>query len=364
MITGEESLDLLQIPEGITPRQCPQSFERRDLPMSGHAKPVSQFCAVILMALALTSQLADAQQTREHILLARQVGVPMSQGLVVLVTHELSHVAPQRQCRKSGSVIVYDTTDPADPIAVGDPAPFSLAEGESVAFPNIQPMRLGATGSASGISQGILDIWLVSDQPPAASCGDLAVTVYGWDAATKKTIFETGGGAGGPPQASTPAGPLERITLGFLGLGSEQAGRVLLSQWTDFNASDPGAVPSAQCDFSGEIIAETIPQWDPSDSSPPAPPLRQTYPVKWVGPATAQKRMTKAELIDIISTAPSGARAELLLTLELKSRQPAACRERLEGSLQVVETTTSETTTNAPILNRKYRPQFYLRPFE
>jgi hypothetical protein len=74
--------------------------------------------------------------------------------------------------------------------------------------------------------------------------------------------------------------------------------------------------------------------------------------------------MTKAELIDIISTAPSGARAELLLTLELKSRQPAACRERLEGSLQVVETTTSETTTNAPILNRKYRPQFYLRPFE
>jgi hypothetical protein len=192
-----------------------------------------------------------------------------------------------QQCRKSGSPVVFDTTDPADPIAVGDPAPFSLAEGESVAFPNIQPARLGAPDSAAGISQGILDIWLVSDQPPAA-----------------------------------------------------------------------------QCDFSGEIIAETIPEWDPSDSSPPAPPLRQAYPVKWVGPATVQKQMTKAELIDRIITAPPGNRVELSLTLELKSRQPAACLGRLEGSLQVVGTSTLETKTNTPILNIQYRPQFYIRPLE
>jgi hypothetical protein len=148
------------------------------------------------------------------------------------------------------------------------------------------------------------------------------------------------------------------------GGGPGQAGRVLLTEWTDFNLSDPAVRFSDRCNFSGTIVAETILEGDPADASPPARPSRQAYPIKWEGPVAAVgKRMTKAALVDVLHTADADARVELLLTLELESRQSAACLDRLEGSLQVVKISTSETTTNAPILSTKYWPQFYLRPW-
>ncbi len=328
--------------------------------MSGYrnAMPKSIWlCCLSLAALPIMIPPAYAQ--REYILLARQVGIPATQGLSMLIGHELSHVAQQSQCRHSVKVIIFDITDPATPVEVGDPIRLSLAAGQAVSIPEIAPMRTGTMGSDAGISQSILDIWVVSDGPPSASCGNLAVDVHGWDVATKKTVFQAARSEPAPAQAAE--GPFKEKGFGFLELGSGQAGRAILTDWTNHNDSDPGITLASLCDFSGEIIAESVPVLDPLDSTVPAPQFRQAYPLKWEGPSTQSRRMTKSAIIDFFPDTPPGSRSELKLTLVLKSTQPPACLDQLSGSLQVVETSTSETTTSRPILYPRYRPQFYIR---
>ena len=166
----------------------------------------------------------------------------------------------------------------------------------------------------------------------------------------------------GPPPVGTPANRRQRIPLGFLGLGSQQTGRVILREWTDFNVHDPGATRSDRCDFSGMLVAERIPSWDPLDSSVPSPSVKEKLPILWVD-ADPSSRMTKAALVDWLPTAPSGQREEVVLTLELHTPQPASCLPRLDAAIEVVNTSTGQTQTSSqsPFLT-KYRPQFYLRP--
>jgi hypothetical protein len=330
--------------------------------MSGYRNTMPSsiwLCGLSLIALPFISPPAHAQ--REYILLARQVGIPATQGLSMLIAHELTHVALQSQCRHAAKVIIFDITDPATPVEAGDPIQLSLAAGQAVSIPEITPMRTGTPGSGAGISQSIFDIWVVSDGPPAASCGNLAVDVHGWDVATKKTVFQATWSKPAPPPAAVAEGPFKERGFAFLELGSGQAGRAILTDWTNHNDSDPGITLASLCDFSGEIVAETVPVLDSQDSTVPAPHFRQAFPVKWEGPSTQSKRMTRSAIIDFRPDTPPGSRSKMKLTLVFNSTQPAACLDQLSGTLQVVEASTSETTTSTQVLYPRYRPQFYIR---
>ncbi|AHE99969.1 hypothetical protein THITH_05235 [Thioalkalivibrio paradoxus ARh 1] len=307
-----------------------------------------------LLAFAFTAQPAQAE-VREHILLARQVGLSMTQGLVILIGHETTHVRQQSPCRYSGHLVLYDHTHPENPTQVGDPVPFSLAAGQSIAIPEVQPIWSHQPHRDSEISQAVFEIRLVSERWPPASCGNLGVTVFGWDANTKATVFQAGGSVEWPP-ASIPGGRVQQVSLGFLGLGPRQTGRVHLAEWTDFNTHDPGIPQATRCDFSGEIIAETIPEAGSPDARPS---FRQGYPVKWVEPSTAFP-VARSAIVDITPSESADSRSELQLTFAFNSTQPSVCLDLLSGSLQVVDTSTSETRTHSSFKG-KYRPQFYLR---
>jgi hypothetical protein len=316
-------------------------------------------CAFLVTGLAASVQPIHAQ-AREHVLLARQVGLPPSQSMVLTIANELTHVTQQAQCHWEGGVRIFDISDVSNPVELEVPIELSLAAGESVAIRNISPLLFEDPTGTPTASPKILDIRLVSAGPTVGPC-NLTVEAFGYDAESMETEFLIGGVVNNPPAVPTPAGQSQRFPLGFLGLGSQQTGRVHLREWTDFNQHDPGILPSENCDFSGILVVETIPSRDVWDSSAPGAPLREEFAIEWTD-ADPRSRMTKAALINVISKAAPGQRAEMLLTIELNDPQPAACLQKLDGSLDIVDAPTGRTrTSQAPPPRFNYRPTFYFQ---
>ncbi len=108
-----------------------------------------------------------AQQIREHILLARQVGVPTSQAIAIVIANELQHVVQQGQCRWNGGIKIFDITAPANPVEAEIPMAISLAAGQSVAIRNVGALLFDAPGSAPASGPKILDLLLVGERPLA-----------------------------------------------------------------------------------------------------------------------------------------------------------------------------------------------------
>lgn len=315
-------------------------------------------CAFVLTGLVASVQPIHSQP-REHVLLARQVGLPASQSMVLLIANELTHGTQQAQCHWSGGIHIFDISDPSNPVELEVPIEVSLAAGESVAIRNIGPLLFDDPTGTPTASPKILDVRLVSEGPNVGPC-NLMVEAFGYDAESMETEFLIGGVVIGPPPAPAPAGQRKRIPLGFLGLGFQQTGRVHLREWTDFNQHDPGILPSANCDFSGILVVETIPSREVWDSSSPGVPLREEFVIEWTD-ADPSSRMTKAALINVISHGEPGQRAEMLLTIELNDPQPAACLQKLDGSLDIVDAPTSRTRTSQATPSwTNYRPQFYI----
>lgn len=122
-----------------------------------NAMPESMWLCCLSLA-ALLFIIPPAHARRESIPLARQVVIPATQGVSMLIAHELTHVAQQSQCRHTAKAIIFDITDSATPVESGDPIRLSLAAGHAVSIPEITLMRTGTPGSDAGISHSIFDI--------------------------------------------------------------------------------------------------------------------------------------------------------------------------------------------------------------
>jgi hypothetical protein len=131
--------------------------------------------AFVLIGLFSAIQPIQAHQTREHILLARQVELPGVQAVVILISNQ-SQEMPGRPCHFNGAVRTEEIPPPfgsgLDHLVF---KPVSLAPGESLAI-DIPPPDIGVAPSQIKV----LIMAIEADDAVSRSC-PLLVQAMGYD---------------------------------------------------------------------------------------------------------------------------------------------------------------------------------------
>jgi hypothetical protein len=250
------------------------------------------------------------------------VGGSAEQRIVLLIGNPDVAVPP---CHFSGVVRVDDSPPPFGS-GLKDLVfePLSLAPGESRAL-DIPFMP----DPDAGTRQELI-LRVENDKPGRGPC-PLLVQVIGYDSSSGATEFVIDRFAAGFEKTFAPADPMKsQLPLGFVGGNVQQVGRFLISE-------NNSPRPAARCDFTGEVIAETVPRLDSADSAVSGHVMQKAWPITWEG--TDLKRAALVEIPFAEFGATPDRRVEVLLSLRLKRPVPAACFGGLVGSLQIVDLT-------------------------
>jgi len=295
-------------------------------------------CALVLINLALAAQPVQAQ-TREHILLARQVGLPENQAVAVLISNR-SHKPPGRPCNFNGALRTEEITPPfgsgLDELVF---EPISLAPGESVAI-DIQPPDVRAPGAQVHPSQIKVLIMAVEADDAVSSACPLLVQALGYDASSGATEVLIDRYILGVEKTFAISGDARSpVPLGFVGGNADQTARLVLI------SENTSGLPADHCERSGEVIAQIVPRLH-DDSDDQARSIEKSWPIKWQGPAIKSVAIIDIPFADL--DPPADQRVDSWLSLRFDDPLPAACFKRLNSSLQVFDQSTGATRAVIP----------------
>ena len=295
-------------------------------------------CAFVLINLALAAQPVQAQ-TREHILLARQVGLPENQAVVVLVSNR-SHEPPGQSCHFTGRARIEEVTPPfGSGLEDFVFEPVSLAPGESVAI-DIPPPDNSAPGARVVPSQiRVLIIGFEADDAASGSC-PLLVQAFGYDSDSGATeVLIDRFTIGAEKTFAVPTAIRSSVPLGFVGGAADQIARLIL-----FSNNNNG-LPADHCQLTGEVIAQVVPRLadDPDDQ---IRSFEKSWPIKWQGPTTKSVAIVDISFDELDLSADP--RVDSLLSLRFDHPLPAACLKCLTGSVQISNNQTGATQAVIP----------------
>jgi hypothetical protein len=288
--------------------------------------------ALIIPALVATPLEAEAHR-REHILLARQVGVsvypPWDQRVVVLIANPPHTAEALPPCRFSG-VVRADEVTPAFGSGLSNLLfePVALAPGESVAI-EVPPLDPDTSVAPSQVR--VLILGIAADRPAVGPCG-LQVAAFGYNGGSQATEVAIGHRfiAGLEKTFAAPDPVNSPLPLGLVGGNANQTAHLILIE-------DRDSPPYPRCDFSGVVVAETIPPLIAEDSTAASHPIREAWPVKWEISDTKSAAVVEIPL-DALG-AGVDRRIDATLSLQFDQPLPAACRMRIGGSLQISDET-------------------------
>ena len=311
-----------------------RGFDRRC--SSSH---LALICAFVLINLALAAQPVQAR-TREHILLARQVGLPKNQAVVVLVSNR-SHEPPGRSCHFTGRARIEEVAPPfgsgLDDFVF---EPVSLAPGESLAI-DIAPPDIPVPSAQVVPSQiRVLTIGFEADDAASGSC-PLLVQAFGYDADSGATeVMIDRFTIGAEKTFAVPSDTRSSLPLGFVGGAAGQIARVIL-----FSDNTSG-LPADHCQLTGEVIPQVVPRRadDPDDQTRS---FERSWPIKWQGPTTKSVAIVDIPFDEL--DLPPDPRVDSLLSLRFDHPLPAVCLKGLSGSVQIFNNETGATQAFIPV---------------
>jgi hypothetical protein len=315
---------------------CPRRFD----PRRSSSQP-ALMCAFLLISLGLAVQPVHAQ-TREHILLARQVGLPETQAVVVLVSNQ-SHQLPGHSCHFTGKARIEEVIPPfGSGLNEFVFEPVSLGPGKSLAI-DIPPPDIPGPGANVVPSQTkVLIIGFEAHNAASASC-PLMVQAFGYDAdsgATEVLIDRFTMGA--EKTSSAQRATRSPVPLAFVGGAVDQSARLIL-----FSDNTSG-LPADHCRPTGEVIAQVVPRLadDPDDR---ARSIERSWPIKWEGPTIKSGAIVDVPFDTFDRGLPADQRVDAVLSLRFHHPLPAACLKWLSGSLQIVNGGTGATQAVIPV---------------
>jgi hypothetical protein len=302
---------------------------------SGH-----KLCTLLVAALLSAPGPIAYAQTREHVLLARQVGLPgPGNPAVAILVSNVPHGNPGAPpCHFTGAVRAEEAEHPFG-AGLRDLVfePLSLAPGESLAI-DVPP-----TAPASQVVPSQVRVLIVAIEADDLGVGPcpLLVQALAYEAGSGGTElllhrFTLG------VEKSLVAGVQVRGPgpVGFIGGNVGQAARVILI------SDNQSPLPSDRCAPPGEVITRLVPRLDGSPASS-TPSVEHSWPIKWQGPDT--KAMALVEIsFDEIAPGADG-RIDALLSLRFDEVLPLNCQQGISGSFEVYDQATGQTRAAIPM---------------
>jgi hypothetical protein len=298
-------------------------------------------CAFVLINLVLAAQPVQAQ-TREHILLAREVGLPENRAVVVLVSNR-SHQPPGQSCHFTGRARIGEVIPPfgsgLDDFVF---EPVSLAPGESLAI-DIPPPDIPGTSAQVVPSQTrVLIIGFEADNAASGSC-PLMVQAFGYDADSGATeVLIDRFTIGAEKTFVVPRATRSSVPLGFVGGAAGQNARLIL-----FSDNTSG-LPAHHCQLTGEVTAQVVPRLadDPDDQTRS---IERSWPIQWQGPTAKSGAIVDIPFDKLDHDLPADQRVDSVLSLRFDHPLPAACLKWLSGSVQIFNNGTGATQAVIPV---------------
>jgi hypothetical protein len=290
-------------------------------------------CAFVLIVFSAI-QPVQAYPPREHILLARQVGLPGVQAIVILISNQ-SQETLGRPCHFNGAVRTEEIPPPfgsgLDDLVF---EPVSLTPGESLAI-DLPPPDIGIVPS----QVRVLIMAIEADDAVSRSCPLLVQAMgYGNDSGATEVLIDRFT-FGLERTFAVPGHARSSFPLGFVGGHAGQAARLILV--SDNNSS----LPADRCEPSGEVIAQLVPHLN-DESDDQTRSIENAWPIKWQGPT-----LKSIAIVDIPfgEFDPADRRVDALLSLQFDRPLPAACLKRINASLQVFDQATGATRAVVPM---------------
>lgn len=254
------------------------------------------------------------------------------QAVTLLISNPAASAPP---CHFNGVVRVADLTPPFGSglrELVFEP---NLAPGQAVAIGNIRPPLLDEWSSPTTGQPRILEIHIEAADSASRSCR-LRVGALGYELESEATQFmiDLHRFTAGVEKTFAPPGRAGSLPVGFVGGNAGQSAYLVL-------ADNGASSPNPRCDLTGRVSAETLPAYEAEDSTSPGFSSRNSWPVKWEGPASQKVAVVRIPFQELGATAKE--RVDALLSVHFDRPPPTACLKGVSATLQIVDRETGAT---------------------
>lgn len=278
--------------------------------------------ATLMLVLLAPAGMAAPPPTHEHVLLARQVGLPAAgsrpEALTVLLHNVSWPAASSPACHFHGEIRdeVIDGSVLAWPQASPWVTPLHVPPGETLALdlPGVEPEPSTERRSV------VRHVRLVDYQLGLGPCPLLVQVLDVEDTGGPTSMLIGRFTVGIEKTLPRVASDSRKLAIGFAGGTTNQRGRLSLI------AEDQTLL---QCRLPEELTGEVALRLDAGGlpTGTGSMPIRNAWPITWKGPAQRQVAIVDIDFAELGAT--ESERADVLLSLHFTGLRPAACDNKL-----------------------------------